>query len=114
MLYEQSYRILGHLELTICWIQISTVALEDKNDLACIQVHEEHDLIGIGHNLGLLFPRLNFLIAVGSQHWTTLIDRRTAIPVEQIRSVDGEWGKVSALRHLKSHSLNGQTQVFGP
>lgn len=50
---------------------LTTVALEDANDLACMTLQENHDLI-----------------AVGSQHWVTLIDRRSAIIINQIRSVD--------------------------
>lgn len=48
---------------------LTTVALEDANDLACMTLQENHDLI-----------------AVGSQHWVTLIDRRSAIIINQIRS----------------------------
>lgn len=70
--------------------QISTVPIE-ANDLVCLTVHEEHDLIGTNRFLSTRIV-LNLPLAIGSQYWITLIDRRSAAIVEQIHSFDYEWG----------------------
>lgn len=86
-------------------LQISTVPIEDANDLVCMAVHEEHDLIGTPWILYQPGLTLKGLTAVGSQFWTTLIDRRSAIVIEQIRSVDSEWG-------IFSHNPQAGKQVL--
>lgn len=70
---------------------ITTVPLEDTNDLTCMSLQEDHDVV-----------------AVGSQYWITLIDRRSGVVINQIRSVDQEWG-VRSLNFLgqKTISIGG-------
>lgn len=75
-------------------LQITTVPLEDTNDLTCLSLQEDHDVVGkICPPQRRVQPaKAHSFAAVGSQYWITLIDRRSGVVINQIRSVDQEWG----------------------
>ncbi len=68
--------------------QVAKVELRDKNDLICMAVQEEHDLV-----------------VVGSQYYVTFIDPRSACIVRQVESRDGNWG-VRSVQFLRNKILS--------